>query len=144
VVEGSPAAAMVDTAEVGTTVGATVADITLALVEEGIAPDQVRTAVAAPTEPCAAARPLCTGVRTILGPQRATLFGIPRPDGIPSNDRLTVAQCPRALVQPPLAGLGRKPALATTRRRPMPPLPTDNGTASQPRTQPQLWHQTVP
>jgi hypothetical protein len=145
VVEGdSPEAAMVAaTAEVDTTVEATVAAITVAPAEAGLTPDQARMVVAAPTEACAAALPQCAAPTT-LGLQRATELVIVRRDGIPSNSLPTMAQCPHALVRHQLAGLGQKPVQATTRRRPTRLLPTDNGTASALGTRARLWLQTVP
>jgi hypothetical protein len=142
---GSPAVAITvaPTTEARTAAEPTGAVITAARAEVGITPDQVLTAVAAPTEACAAAHPPCAAL-TILGLQRATQFGIPLPDGIPSNDRPTVAPFPHTLEQQPLAGRSRKLAQVTTRQRLTRPWLTDNGTASEPRIQPQLWRQTVP
>ena len=143
-VEALAAASMVAaTAAAGTTAEATGPAITVALVEAGITLEQVPTAVGAPTEACAVARHSCAAP-TILGLQRAAEPVILRPDGIPSNDPRTVAQCLPTLVRQELAGLVQKRARATTRRHPTPPLPTDNGTASAPGTQARLWLQTVP
>jgi hypothetical protein len=139
----SPAAAMVAaTVAEGSTAEPMVAAIAVALAEAGITPDQVPTAVAVPTEACAAARPPCA-VPTTLGLQKTAELVIPHPDGIPSSSLPTTAQCRRGLVQQRLAGLARKLAQAITRQRLTRLSPTDNGTASEPRTQPQLWRQTV-